>query len=43
MAQSGLPHYKNSKAAMKNYEPFYKNLFEVKILPPSSIRTGSEV
>lgn len=43
MAQSGLPHYKNSKASMKNYEPFYKNLFEVKLLLPSSIRSGSEI
>ena len=36
----GLPHFLNSKAATKYYEPFYQNLFEVNILPPSSISGG---
>ena len=36
----GLPHFLNSKAATKYYEPFYQNLFEVNILPPSTISGG---
>lgn len=43
MAQSGLPHYKSSKAAIKQFEPMYQNLFEVKLILPSSIRAGSEI
>ena len=43
MAQEGLPHYKTAKAAMKNYEPIYQNLFEVKIIPPAAARAGSEL
>lgn len=34
---AGLPHYNNSKAATKLYEPIQGNLFEVTILPPSGI------
>lgn len=37
---AGLPHFTNSKAATKYYEPFYQNLFEVSILPPSTISGG---
>ena len=37
----GLPHYLNSKASTKRYEPFYTNLFEVTILPPTTISGGS--
>ena len=37
----GLPHYTNSKASSKHYEPFYNNLFEVTILPPSTVSGGS--
>ena len=36
----GLPHFTNSKAATKYYEPFYQNLFEVSILPPPTIAGG---
>jgi len=43
MSQEGLPHYKTAKAAMKNYEPVYQNLFEVKIIPPVGARAGSEL
>ncbi len=34
---AGLPHYNNSVAATKLYEPIQGNLFEVTILPPSGI------
>jgi hypothetical protein len=37
---AGLPHFTNSKAATKYFEPFYQNLFEVSILPPSTIAGG---
>ena len=36
----GLPHFTNSLAATKYYEPFYQNLFEVSILPPATIAGG---
>jgi len=35
-----LPHYRNSKAAIKNYEPIYLNLFEVTLIPPQGINPG---
>lgn len=35
-----LAHYKNSKASSKWEEPMYPNLFEVTILPPSTVRGG---
>jgi len=38
---AGLPHFLNSKAATKYYEPFYQNLFEVTILPPATVSGGS--
>jgi hypothetical protein len=38
---AGLPHFLNSKAATKWYEPFYQNLFEVTILPPDTVTGGS--
>ena len=37
---AGLPHFTNSIASTKYYEPFYANLFEVSILPPSTIAGG---
>lgn len=37
---AGLPHYKNSKAAMNNLEPVYLNLFEVTLTPPTGIDPG---
>ena len=37
----GLPHYLNSKASSKWYEPYYNNLFEVSILPPTTVSGGS--
>lgn len=37
---AGLPHYKNSKAAMNNFEPVYLNLFEVTLIPPTGIDPG---
>jgi hypothetical protein len=32
-----LPHYRNSTASMKNYEPVYLNLFEITVQPPSGL------
>lgn len=37
----GLPHYLNSKASTKYFEPYYTNLFEVNILPPPTVTGGS--
>ena len=37
---AGLPHYRNSKAAVNKYEPVYTNLFEVTILPPPGVSGG---
>jgi hypothetical protein len=37
----GLPHYTNSKASTKWYEPYHANLFEVNILPPPTVSGGS--
>ena len=37
---SGLPHYQNSQAAIKNWEPLYLNQFEVVITPPASVVAG---
>ena len=34
---AGLPHYNNSKAATKLYEPIQGNLYEVTIIPPNGI------
>lgn len=36
----GLPHFLNSKTSTSNFEPIYKNLFEVSILPPIGIVGG---
>lgn len=32
-----LPHYKNSKAGMEQFEPVYLNLFQVSLIPPPGI------
>ena len=37
---AGLPHFRNSKAAISNWEPVYLNQFEVTILPPGGIDPG---
>lgn len=34
---AGLPHYRNSKASMNNYEPVYTAQFEISLTPPSGI------
>ena len=34
---AGLPHFTNSQAGIKNFEPVYLNQFEVIINPPSAI------
>lgn len=39
---AGLSHFLNNKASTKWYEPMYQNLFEVTILPPSTV-SGSEM
>lgn len=36
-----LPHYRNSTAAMNNYEPAYLNLFEISIAPPAGLANWS--
>lgn len=36
----GLPHYLNNRASTKNYEPLYQNLFEVSIIPPTTVAGG---
>lgn len=38
---ASLPHFKNSKAAVEKYEPVYKNLFEVTVLPPAAAGAGT--
>ena len=35
-----LPHYLNSRASTKYYEPMYKNIFEVSIIPPADVSGG---
>lgn len=34
---AGLPHYRNSKAAMNRYEPLYLSQFEVLLTPPAAV------
>ena len=34
---AGLPHYRNSKAAMAQYEPVYMAQFEVTLQPPAAV------
>lgn len=36
-SNTGMPHYKNSVASMKNWEPVYQSLFNVVITPPPSV------
>jgi hypothetical protein len=38
---AGLSHYKNSKAAMKNFEPIFLNQWEVTLIPPTGINAGT--
>ncbi len=38
---AGLSHYKNSKAAMSNWEPVFLNQFEVTLIPPTGIDPGT--
>lgn len=35
-----LPHYLNSRASTKYYEPMYKSVFEVSIIPPVDVSGG---
>lgn len=34
---SGLPHFKNSKASISNWEPVFLNQFQVIITPPATV------
>lgn len=34
---AGLPHYKNSKAAMGTFEPVFNSQFEITITPPGAV------
>lgn len=38
---AGYSHYKNSKAAMSNYEPVYLNQWECTLIPPTGIDPGA--
>ncbi len=38
---SGLPHYDNSQAARDNFEPLFKNQFEILITPPLVVAGGT--
>jgi hypothetical protein len=40
---AGLPHYRNSKAAMNRYEPIYNAQFEIQLTPPPSVSPWSLV
>jgi hypothetical protein len=40
---SGLPHYRNSKAAVEKYEPLYLNQFEVILSPPAAVAGTEQV
>jgi hypothetical protein len=37
---AGLPHYRNSRAAMQKFEPLYKAQFEVLLTPPPAVAGG---
>jgi len=39
-AGAGLSHYRNSAAAMNNYEPIFLNQWEVTLTPPVGINAG---
>jgi hypothetical protein len=39
---SGLPHFRNSRAARELYEPVYQNLFTVQITLPPAVRDSDE-
>lgn len=34
---AGLPHYRNSKAAMQKFEPVYNAQFEILLTPPAAV------
>jgi hypothetical protein len=34
---AGLPHYRNSKAAMNKFEPTYQSQFEILLTPPAAV------
>jgi len=34
---AGLPHYRNSRAAMNKFEPVYNSQFEVLLTPPAAV------
>jgi len=34
---AGLPHYRNSKAAMDRFEPVFNSQFEITITPPAAV------
>ena len=40
---AGLPHYRNSKAAMNKFEPVYNAQFEVTLQPPPAVSDWSLV
>ena len=34
---AGLPHYRNSRAAMNKFEPVYLSQFEIQLTPPPAV------
>lgn len=40
---AGLPHYRNSKTSMENWEPVYLNLFQVVFTPPPLVSSWDYV
>ena len=38
----GLPHWKNSRAAVENYEPLYNNYFTIQIALPAGVGSTAE-
>ena len=40
---AGLPHYRNSKAAMNKFEPVYNAQFEITLQPPAAVSDWSLV
>lgn len=40
---AGLPHYRNSKASMNDWEPLYLNLFDLNIVFPAAVGSGEFV
>ncbi|NBO21963.1 hypothetical protein EBU94_01285, partial [bacterium] len=40
---AGLPHYRNSRAAMNKFEPVYLSQFEIQLTPPPAVASWTLV